>query len=943
LHWESHAGPLRSIQSLHIDLVPGADQRPVSSASYTDLSRVKSNESVASGDDGFRVQPLGKSSEDKGLDTRSGASKALGKGRRHQIPGLRQTPYLKLFFLRCDDNETYKAQARKQVREWIKDHTPPMQSTAKISAQENHDAFEFLIVHVIVPNTAAATQPRTSSKGSSTILEKLRADFNGTSKSAIDRVAQIRIGINDVPYDILPRVVPAIPGSYTETAQEHEASWQDLIAKFKYLILSSFDMRVSQYEEDIREKDAQRALPGWNFCTFFVLKEGLARGFENVGLVEDSLVGYDELAVGLDAIIREQAATGTGAEHGESFLPYTKDLMSQVLSARADILQDNGIIVDDNVDSPIDLQHADGVLHQDEILLIAERKQYRDLILANNISIFDFRCYLFSRQLALLLRMGNAVSSREELIAKIKEQRDTSILGVAARQPLEQLPEESENLLILSEICRRALLFIASITRIMRDDLIASILQTRKEISSADDRSSKMIKDPATLQAIENVVSSFTFSVTQQILAQTATRSLPIPPSTLAPSGEGLDEPKVTIPEPKTMMHPARSSSLISERPPVSPNEFPGRRATFSETAPGSNSPFLKTGLEELAANRAQLYILSRGVLERLGSDREWSVGWNPSEGENPTMEEINLNSESVGDEESAKKISPSLHGMDNKLLRTALSNQGNFYRLYETLTDKALRHFTVANHIQSVQTNMADLAVLKFFFKDYAGAASYFYRITPFYGEGGWENVEMSLLEMYSKCLKELNRYDEYVRVTLKLLAKGVAAKKDTLQHQSAFKFGPSSSFSSDEVSVDGYLTELLTVIPKLQHEVNVPLRYLFSSIEVDGTAKYDENRDSFSLELEFRYLLQDELHIDNGRARLVPVAGGQGRDIWLDTDGPMAISNGIARLQVHSNVRIVFLVYSREYQLTYAGYHIRNLCGEASCIAVKQDDSHI
>ena len=114
--------------------------------------------------------------------------------------------------------------------------------------------------------------------GSSTILEKLRADFNGSSKSAVDRIAQIRIGINDVPYEMLPRVVPAIPGSYHETPQENEVAWVDLITKFKSLILASFDMRVSQYEEDIREKDAQRSLPGWNFCTFFVLKEGPSEG-----------------------------------------------------------------------------------------------------------------------------------------------------------------------------------------------------------------------------------------------------------------------------------------------------------------------------------------------------------------------------------------------------------------------------------------------------------------------------------------------------------------------------------------------------------------------------------------------------------------------------------------------------------------------------------------
>lgn len=921
LHWESHAGPLRSIRSLHVDLVP-APETP-SSASNSELSRVKSNESTASGDDGFRTQPLGNISDDRdGEGGRRGSLRSLAKGRRHQIPGLRQTPYLKVFLLRCDDADTYKSQARKQVREWVKVHTPPAQSSAKISAQENHDAFEFLIVHVIVPNTAAATQPRTSSKGSSTIYEKLRADFNGTSKAAVDRVAQIRIGINDVPYDRLPRVVPAIPGTYTESPEEHEASWQDLITKFKKLILDSFDMRVTQYEEDIREKDAQRSLPGWNFCTFFVLKEGLARGFESVGLVEDSLVGYDELAMGLDAIIRERAETGTGAQHGGSFLPYTKDLLSEVEHAKLKILQENGTDLPKN-ESTIDLQNADNAQKpdQDEILLSADRKSYRELILANNISIFDFKCYLFARQLALLLRMGNALSSREELLAKLKEQRETALLGVAARHPPAQPNEEGENLSILSEICRRSLDFLTSISRIMRDDLASSLLDaSKRENTDVKMDTSDPLSDPVTAQAMENVVSSFTFSVAQQILAQTATRALPIPPSALAPpnsAADGPDQDKAAIPEPKTMMHPARSSSIISIPPErsMSPGVFPGGRRSFPAADSSVSSTFLKAGLEDLAAGRGQIYLLSRGVLERLGRQREWSVGWNSPEsakGEAGEMEDIDLESESKESRKELHKITPSLQGIDNTLLRTALDNQEDFYRLYEILTDKSLRHFSVAGHVQSAQASMADLALLRYQLHDYAGAASYLYRMTRFYGEAGWEEVQTSMLVLYTKCLKELKRNDEYVRAAITLLAKGAAEAKANFVRKSGFKIGHGGSLGNgDDISVDGYLTELMTVVPTLQHDLAVPLKYFFASVEVEGGARYHDGRDSFSLQLKLRYLLPDDLHVDKAKARLVPVTGGQGRDIWLDLESAADLKTGINRLQLQSNVSVTMRPY--------------------------------
>ena len=211
----------------------------------------------------------------------------------------------------------------------MKAHTPPSQGNSS-NTQENHDAFEWMVIHVVLPDTQAASQPRGGAsssgvatgekekpsstsrwtRGTTTILDKLRADLKTSSKSAPDRVGQIRLQKDIIPPHMLPSTSGVASPSISESPQEQDAAWNDVISKFKILILLSFDSRVRQYEEDIREKDSQRALPGWNFCTFFMLKEGLARGFESVGLVEDALLGYDELSVGLDSIIRDQASEG---------------------------------------------------------------------------------------------------------------------------------------------------------------------------------------------------------------------------------------------------------------------------------------------------------------------------------------------------------------------------------------------------------------------------------------------------------------------------------------------------------------------------------------------------------------------------------------------------------------------------------------------------------
>lgn len=954
LHWQSHAGPLRSIETLHVDLVDALAPSQAPQGRQLSVSPLPS----AGADDGFTTQALGSGSLRPGGDggDESFPSKPYSPGygpsasgaRRHQIPGLRRTPYLKVLFVRCDDNDSYKSTVRSEVREWIKEHATPgsLNSTKKDArnASENHDAFEWLIVHVVVPNTVAATQPRTSGSGtgkgtdssdslptkstssrwgksSTPLLERLRSDFNPSSKANMDHIVQIRIGINDVPYDLLPRVVPAVPTGYTETEDDAKAAWAELIDKIRRLILSSFDMRVTQYEEDIKEKDAQRSLPGWNFCTFFILKEGLARGFESVGLVEDSLVGYDELSVGLDAIIREQAAADTSDVPGGSLLTYTEDLKK--IAQRAMTAASTGTMEFED-EERVDLQSKDQAPSEnfDDIPITVMKKPYRELILANNVSIFDFRCYIFARQIALLLRLGNAWSTREELVTKLKEQQESVLHGVAPRAPPPKQTDESENLSMLAEICKRTLEFIPAVSHVMRRDVISALTELKKTEAGDEALETTSAYDNLVAEVAENVVASFAFSVAQQILAQTSTKALPIPPATTVPFTSDSSEPKASMPEPKTMMHPARSSSLrvsttgsrLSSIP--SPNFFPGpgtRRASVQDVQDTMDQQYRKVGMEDLAARRAELYALSRNILEEAGKKRGWSDGWAsaPVIGNSGLqgMEDVSLDDDDAPapTTEPAKATKDQmasqypLAGLDNRLLRTALDNKEDFYRLYEMLTDKALRHYTVANHTHSVLANMSDLAVMKYYLEDYAAAASYFLKTTPFYGESGWSLLELSMLVMYSKCLRQLKRNDDYVRVVLKLLSKAANSEKDRIQSNGSFKLGEQETkeYANSEV-FNGFLPDFLAAAKNFNKEVKHSLHNFFTNIELDGTPVYDDGQDSFTLTLRLRSVLADPLPVDKAMLRIV-TAGS--RELWLETTEDLEIKPGRNKIRLRCN----------------------------------------
>lgn len=80
--------------------------------------------------------------------------------------------------------------------------------------------------------------------------------------------------------------------------------WADFTAKMKDGIITSFDQNVMTFEEDIRRLDSQRQMPGWNYCTFFILKEGLTHAYEMMNLHEEALRQYDELEASFFQILR---------------------------------------------------------------------------------------------------------------------------------------------------------------------------------------------------------------------------------------------------------------------------------------------------------------------------------------------------------------------------------------------------------------------------------------------------------------------------------------------------------------------------------------------------------------------------------------------------------------------------------------------------------------
>ena len=632
------------------------------------------------------------------LEVKDSGSLSKGEGprkeRRHQIPGLRQTPYLKIYLLHCSDVDSYRATSRKLLRDWVKDHTPASQSSTSLNKQENHDAFEWLIVHLLPAAADGATSTpsgitrtesgkkqsssRWPSRSSSSVIEKIRADFNGTSKNAVDRVAQVEV-VGSPEED---------SGRAQLRSQDDITGWEDLIAKVKSLILASFDLRVNQYEEDIREKELQRNLPGWNFNTFFILKEGLFRGFESVGLMEDALTGYHELAAGLNAIVDGQIRGDTTEQQAPLFSDCTEDLIEAFKQAERC-----------SKSIGTSWQEKPDVVDLGARILNTDRRPFRDLILANKISSFDFQSYVFARQVSLLLRLADvAVQNDLPTVGAVFEGGSDAHSDVGMRF-LKPNNEDRENLIILAEVAQRASTFISSAATTIRND-IKSGIHSSDNGQSGNDVFSHIVQE----EIIENLVASWIVSASKCILEATSAGSLSaqLEPllrqlkssieSSNAENGDWVGSVVNTVHREGL---PDRTSSLKAHASVVSQSpiqeSFPS--VTSLDAARLLPPTTSRPGIEELASQRGDLLALARRALSGLGLQHLSRQGGLADVGQASGAEEGEMQEVELEDttERKAKPLetldnprTPTTAGVCNRTLFSALQSKSDFYQAFQ-------------------------------------------------------------------------------------------------------------------------------------------------------------------------------------------------------------------------------------------------------------------
>ena len=184
---------------------------------------------------------------------------------------------------------------------------------------------------------------------------------------------------------------------------------------------------------------------------------------------------------------------------------------------------------------------------------------------------------------------------------------------------------------------------------------------------------------------------------------------------------------------------------------------------------------------------------------------------------------------------------------------------------------------------------------------EDYAVAASYFHQLAPFYAQNEWSELEIAILGMYAKCLKRLSRTEEYVRITLKLLAKEVLLRDGVSSSKRATSV---ISTGATPKTSKGYLTDVVTVSKTFQEPIIVPMIGYFSKIQADTHILHDDDMDGFAINLSFQYLMLDSIESKDVKLRLISSTEGSNREIWLSAEVPIKIVFGYCKIALVSKV---------------------------------------
>ena len=301
--------------------------------------------------------------------------------------------------------------------------------------------------------------------------------------------------------------------------------------------------------------------------------------------------------------------------------------------------------------------------------------------------------------------------------------------------------------------------------------------------------------------------------------------------------------------------------------------------------------------------------MLARRSLEEIGRRRGWSEKWtdlgllfdDSHRSGASDLTEISLNDDTDSKlPEDHKTEQSSLIGIELPALKAALKSKVAYLSFYEDLTDHIIRHHMAASRANSAEMALAEIAILRFRQADYETAASYFHQMAPFYGSKLWVVLEGSMLELYARCLKELKRNEDYVRMMLKLLSKFASYSQSRLSDKQRASSTPTSIMEQDRLS--GYISGLFEGLAALQKDVTTSVVDFFADLHIDPAIRLYDSKDGFQIQMSLRFLLGPQIEIDSVKIRLVGDNSSQNTEHWIEDSTSFVVKSTKTKIFIDS-----------------------------------------
>ncbi len=164
-----------------------------------------------------------------------------------------RAPYAHVYLLTSETRDAYAAGPRAPLRAWIED-----------AAARGH---EWLVLYLPGAGVVATRDAGAAARAYAKVEERLRGDMPSRRES--------------------PRVVRLdVAGGVGVDAR---AQWVELMGRLRGCVSATLGARCGAYGEEVRRRWMVMAVPGWNFCGYFCVREALAFVYMHGQVPEEAL------------------------------------------------------------------------------------------------------------------------------------------------------------------------------------------------------------------------------------------------------------------------------------------------------------------------------------------------------------------------------------------------------------------------------------------------------------------------------------------------------------------------------------------------------------------------------------------------------------------------------------------------------------------------------